>query len=49
MRGNLTYISSAKYLVRDINQNKVDKLILVPAMMKKVLQHCENSKLFTHI
>lgn len=46
MRGNLTYISNAKYLIRDIQQYHIDKLILVPAMMKRVLGQCEKSEEF---
>lgn len=46
MRGNLTYISHAKYLVRDIKNNEIDKLILVPAMMKKIITQCDKSEGF---
>ena len=44
MRGNLTYISSAKYLTRDIQNYHIHKLILVPAMMKRILKQCEKAE-----
>ncbi len=44
MRGNVILISSAKHLVSDICQNEAEKLIVVPAMMKRILKLSENSE-----
>lgn len=41
--GNVTYISGAKYIIRDINENRINKVMLVPAMLKKILKQCEKS------
>ncbi len=46
IKGNVTYISSAKYIIRDISQNEINKLLLVPSMLKKILQQCDKSKEF---
>ncbi len=44
MLGNRILISSAKYLMRDIRSTSVEKLIVVPSMMKKILDQCDKSK-----
>lgn len=46
MLGNLIYLSNAKYLIRDLEQYDIEKLILVPAMLKKVLGQCEKNEAF---
>ncbi len=46
MCGNKIYISSAKYMLRDIMQHRINKLILVPSMMKKIVAQCEKSSSF---
>lgn len=44
VRGRLTYISSAKYLMRDVMQYDIHRLILVPAMMKRLLEQCHKKE-----
>lgn len=46
LSGNVTYISGAKYIIRDISQNEINKLLLVPSMLKKILQQCDKSEEF---
>lgn len=46
MRGNRIILGNAKYMLRDIEKQEVNKLILVPAMMKKILAYCEKKPEF---